>query len=101
MKNHGLKLRITPAKVKNSITKLIVRIIIYVVFAVLITKNIFINAPDGEFFDNETNTSGIMDFMNRINYWQIFIVVVPVFLFVLFIVESIYYVCKNRIRRPR
>ena len=76
----------------NSTKKKLVRILIYIVLTASCTRYIFINAPDGEFFNNETKIINAIDYIFRINFSQIFLIIVPVFLIIFLIFESIYFI---------
>ncbi len=78
-----------------SIRLKILRILIYVVITLKVTQGIFIYAPEGEFFDNETKIVGIADFLGRINFPQIFVIFVPVFLIITGFFESVYFVLSG------
>jgi hypothetical protein len=77
------------------LNKRMVRSLLYLVFTLIITKSIFIFSPDGEFFDNETVVQSFFDFLSRIEYGQILVIIIPVFSVIFLISESIYYIFLN------
>jgi hypothetical protein len=74
--------------------------VIYTGISIFLTKSLFLNAPDGEFFNAEENVTGWIDWFSRIEFINIIIILIP-FIFVSAILGEIFLLFLRRLKKRR